>query len=450
MTNKTIGIAGAGLVGSLWAVYLAQKGYNVDVYESRPDMREVDMSAGRSINLALSDRGWRALDEVGLTEDIKQLAIPMYGRMIHDEQGNTNFMPYGKGEQAIYSVSRGELNKVMMNKAEEHDPVNIHFEKKCNSVSLDNNTFHFTDKNTGSISEPQYDLIFGTDGAFSKVRESMMKTKRFNYAQEYLAHGYKELTIPTGKTEKWQLYKNALHIWPRNSFMLIALPNLDGSFTCTLFLAFEGEPAFEQLQTEADVQNFFKAYFPDALEVMPTLIEDFFTNPTDSLVTIRCNPWHYQDKACLLGDAAHAIVPFYGQGMNAGFEDCTVLNRIMQSHDDWGEIFRSFSRERVKDGHAIADLALHNFIEMRDLVADPHFQKKRELSRRINDLFPDQWTPLYMMVTFSDMPYSEAKTNGEKQDEVLEYMLNHYSYEALQSDEKLKAIVDEFLAMKIG
>lgn len=445
--GEKIGIAGAGLVGSLWAVYLAQKGYTVDVYESRPDMRKVAMPAGRSINLALSDRGWKALEQVGLVEEVNELAIPMYGRMIHDENGHTEFMPYGKGNQAIYSVSRGELNKLMMDKAEAHEPVNMYFEQRCNGVDIQQPAFELVDKNSEKPYEAHCDRVFGTDGAFSKVRESLMKTKRFNYSQEFLEHGYKELTIPAGENGEWQMYKNALHIWPRNSFMLIALPNLDGSYTCTLFLAFEGEQSFNQMQTEADVNRFFETYFPDAKALMPNLTEYFFNNPTDALVTIRCNPWYFEDKVCILGDAAHAIVPFYGQGMNAGFEDCRLLNETINQYEGgWGKIFKNFSKNRVPDANAIADLALHNFVEMRDLVADPHFQKKRELSRKIEDLIPDQWHPLYAMVTFSHQPYSEALSNGKKQDEILEKILEKHDYDTLIHDEEqLKKVLNPYI-----
>jgi len=446
--TKTIGISGAGLVGSLLSVYLAKRGYQVEVYERRPDMRRAEMSAGRSINLALSDRGWKALEGVKMTNPVKNIAIPMYGRMIHDEDGTQRFMPYGKEDQGIYSVSRGELNKLLMTEAEQFDKVHFYFNQKCTNVDLEQPALTFQDGNTQTKKTRQFSRIFGTDGAFSSVREVMMKAqKRFNYSQEFIEHGYKELHIPPGDEEPWQLYKNALHIWPRKSFMMIALPNLDGSFTVTLFLGFHGSPSFEELQTDQDIKDFFHQYFSDAMALMPSLLEDFHNNPTDSLVTIRCNPYHYQDKACLLGDAAHAIVPFYGQGMNAGFEDCTLIDQILNQHEgNWERIFQEVSKQRVPDGHAIADLALHNFIEMRDLVADPHFIKKRDLSRQINDLFPDEWIPLYSMVTFSHMSYAEAKKQGDEHDLILDDILDKYDYEKItENPEYLKEIVKPYL-----
>ncbi len=448
--EKHVGIAGAGLVGSLWALYLAQRGYEVDVYEGRPDMRQMTAKGGRSINLALSDRGWRALNRINMKHKVEDMGIPMYGRMVHDENGSTQFRPYGTDEnQAIYSVSRANLNRLLMDEAEAHNGVNLYFDQKAEQAKLSEKRMTFTDRASGQQYTAQYDTLFGTDGAFSKVRESMMKTKRFNYSQSYLDHAYKELTIPADSQGQHQLYKNALHIWPRNSFMLIALPNPDGSFTCTLFLAFEGNPAFEQLETEADIHQFFDEYFPDAKVLMPDLADEFLSNPTDALLTIRCDPWHYEDKACLLGDSAHAIVPFYGQGMNAGFEDCMVMDELMDHYQgaDWGTLFKAFSERRVKDGHAIADLALFNFIEMRDLVADPHFHKKEHISALIHELAPDQWLPLYTMVTFSELPYSEAKRRGDEQDEILEKLLQHYDYEDLCRPEVLKDAIQPYVAV---
>lgn len=447
LSGKQVGITGAGLVGSLWAVYMAQRGYQVDLFESRPDMRQMAMNSGRSINLALSDRGWRSLEKVGLQEQVADSCIPMYGRMVHHENDETEFRPYGTAEQAIYSVSRAKLNQILLDEAEQHDGVDIYFNQKAEAVQLEDKAILFSDKETEDHYSAQYEALFGADGAFSKIRESMMKTKRFNYSQSYLAHGYKELTIPPDENGNHHLHKNALHIWPRNSFMLIALPNLDGSFTCTLFLAFEGEPSFAQLKREEDIKEFFHQYFPDAQALMPNLEDDFLNNPTEALLTTRCDPWHYKDKACLLGDAAHAIVPFYGQGMNAGFEDCMVLDELLDKYDkaNWETLFETYSSKRVKDGHAIADLALHNFIEMRDLVADPHFHKKQALSNQIHELFPDQWIPLYTMVTFSTLPYSEAKRRGEEQDRILETLLSEYQYQELCNEKTLKRALEPYL-----
>lgn len=418
-----IAVAGAGLAGSLLGAYLAQKGYQVDLIEKRGDFRRADYKGGRSINLALSDRGWKALEKVGLKSAIEEIAIPMYGRMLHDVDGSLSFMPYGKEKQAIYSVSRGELNLRLIEAAAQHPNLNLLFEHGIEKVDFEQQKIMLSTPE--GAKESSYDRIIGADGAFSAVRDSMMKSSdRFNYSQSYIPHGYKELSIPPGKVKKWQIDKNCLHIWPRKSFMLIALPNQDGSFTCTLFLAFEGAVSFENLNTAEAVEAFFATYFKDAMDLMPTLVEDFFDNPTSSLVTVRCEPWNKGTNALILGDAAHAIVPFYGQGMNASFEDCFVLAEKLEANDfDWDKVIPEFAHERKPDGDGIAQLALNNFIEMRDLVADPHFVKKRQLSGKVNEWFPEKWLPLYSMVTFSDIPYHKALEEGRRQNKILEAIL---------------------------
>ena len=424
MKEKKAVIVGAGLVGSLWAIFLARRGYEVAVYERRPDMRQLGYLGGRSINLAMSRRGWKALERAGLRERIEPHAIPMNGRMIHSPEGELAFQPYGKEGQAIYSVSRGGLNLALLEAAAEFPNVQLHFDQICRRVDVDANAIVFEDGNTGQRSTVEAPLIFATDGAFSAVRNSLMKVPRFNYSQEYLSHAYKELSIPPGDGGSFLMEKHALHIWPRHQFMLIALPNADGSFTCTLFLAYEGEPSFETLQTDADVTAFFERYFPDALALMPTLLEDFRENPTASLVTVRCNPWQYRQRIALMGDAAHAIVPFYGQGMNAGFEDCTILDDLASQYgEDWSIVLDRYNRDRVKDGHAIADLALRNFIEMRDLVADPQFLLRKKIAAHLHEKFGNDFLPAYSMVSFSDTPYSVALAEGVAQDELLDRIL---------------------------
>lgn len=418
-------VVGAGLVGSLLAIYLAKRGAEVQVYERRPDMRKASISVGRSINLALSDRGLKGLRGVGIEQDILDISIPMYGRMVHDEQGNTNFQPYGKENQCIYSVSRGELNRKLMTLAESLPNVSLHFNHRCTGVDLDTASCSFVDDATQVESTVDADRIYGTDGAFSAVRARMQFLDRFNYSQQYLAHGYKELTVPATENGDFRLAKNCLHIWPRGNYMLIALPNLDGSFTCTLFFPFEGERSFASLKTPAQVTAFFQEVFPDALTQMPTLTDDYFANPTASLVIVRCAPWHYKDKACLMGDAAHAIVPFYGQGMNAGFEDCSVFDTLSDElWDDKAVLFTRFSEQRKPDGDAIADLALRNFIEMRDLVADANFLLRKKIEKVLNEKFPTQWIPLYSMVTFSHMRYSDALAYGQNHDRIMNEVLS--------------------------
>lgn len=403
-TPKEIAIAGAGLVGSLLAAWLAKEGHRVTVYERRPDLRKAAISVGRSINLALSDRGWRALEGVGAAEAVRQNAIPMYGRMIHHEDGSTSHQPYGMEGQAIWSVSRGGLNAVLMDHAEQNGVV-FHFENGCDDADHRGPTMVL---NSGETVKP--DILFAADGAFSRVRLGMMlRNDRFDYNQTYLPHGYKELSIPAAEGGGWLLEKNALHIWPRHDFMLIALANHDGSFTCTLFLPFEGNHAFEHLASPEAVTEFFQQHFATAFELMPTLTDDFFANPTGSLVTVRCQPWVFGRRIALIGDASHAIVPFYGQGMNSGFEDCTVLHQLLQQHgDDWDTLLADYQRLRKPSGDAIADLALQNFVEMRDKVDDMAFLFRKQVEKVLHKYYPDEFVPIYSQVTFSHTPYEQA------------------------------------------
>lgn len=406
---RDIGIAGAGLVGSLLATVLAQRGCAVTVYEKRSDMRKGESARGRSINLALSERGWKALRLVGLDDKVRQLAIPMKGRLMHSESGELTFQPYGVEGQAINSVSRAGLNMVLMDAAEEAG-ASLKFEVQIDDVDFRNTALYF-----GKGQRAQHDILFGADGAFSAVRLAMMThTDRFDYSQQYIAHGYKELIIPADAGGGWRLEKNVLHIWPRHSFMLIALPNIDGSFTCTLFFPFEGDLSFTSLKNPDDVRGFFARYFPDALPYMPTLTEDFFSNPTSSLVTVKCYPWCI-GHAALIGDAAHAIVPFFGQGMNAGFEDCTVLGGLLDRYD-WPEALDQYQSVRKPNGDAIAELAQRNFIEMRDKVADADFINRKRLFKALHERYPGEFMPVYSMVSFSHMDYKEALAQDDLQD----------------------------------
>ncbi len=419
-------VTGAGLVGSLWAIFLANRGYEVLVYERRSDMRRAGFSGGRSINLAMSDRGWKALEKAGIKKNIEAVAIPMYGRIMHSLDGDLTFQPYGREGQAIYSVSRGGLNLELLQLADQFDNLHLHFDQRCLGVNLDRNEVQFEHAISGEITTVQAPLIFGTDGAFSAIRSSLQRTDRFNYSQSYLDYGYKELTIPPDTDGQHCMDKNALHIWPRGKFMLIALPNIDGSFTCTLFLPFGGEAdSFENLQTDAQVLAFFEKYFADAVPLMPELLADFRQNPTASLVTIRCNPWHYAHRVLLLGDAAHAIVPFFGQGMNAGFEDCTLLDQLVEKYDgDWTQAIEIFNQTRIKDADAIADLALQNFIEMRDFVADPKFLLRKQIEGYLAFKYPDRFIPAYSMVSFSHTPYSAALAQVHAQNRLFEQILS--------------------------
>lgn len=441
MTKNTRALViGSGLVGSLWSILLAKQGYEVEVYERRPDMRKAGFIGGRSINLALSDRGWKALQLAGMDALIRKTALPMQGRMMHSTAGELTFQPYGQAGQAIYSVPRGGLNLELLNQAETFPNVQLHFDHRCLGVDVEAGVARFED-GQGERKEVQADLIFGTDGAFSAVRNSMMKRPMFNYQQQYLEHGYKELSIPPNTDGSHRMDSKSLHIWPRHSFMLIALPNPDGSFTCTLFLPFSGgEDAFDQLERPEDIRAFFDRHFADVVPLIPDLVGEFQTNPTSALVTVRCSPWQVHHKTFLMGDAAHAIVPFYGQGMNAGFEDCTVLHGLMEAHNhNWAAIAEAYNRDRVRDGHAIADLALRNFIEMRDLVADPKFILRKKILAWLQERHPG-FLPLYSMVTFSHLPYHQAWEAGLAQDTLFEEILALDNIEARWNSPEVEAI----------
>lgn len=438
--KETVAIAGAGLVGSLLSIYLAKRGYEVTLFERRGDMRKKGYEGGRSINLALSNRGLKALEEVGLADEIKKVAIPMHGRVMHNRQGQLTFQPYGKEGQYINSVSRSALNVVLMNEAEKQG-VKILFDQRITKVDLDR-TVLSVDSGPSPV-DRSFDYIIGADGAFSAVRGAMQIIERFDYSQDYIDHGYKELHIPPGAGGTFQLEKNALHIWPRESFMMIALPNPDGSFTCTLFFPFEGSPSFDKLKTSADVQEFFQSTFPDAVALMPDLLKDFTANATSSLITVKCYPW-VKNKTLLIGDAAHAIVPFFGQGMNAGFEDCRLLNNLLESNK-LSDVLNQFQQERKKDTDAIAQLALDNFIEMRDLVADADFLLRKKIEAHLHKLFPQRWVPLYSMVTFYEsVPYSTAYETGQRQKRIMDEVMKQPGIEKNWESLDFEKIVNQF------
>lgn len=430
--SKNVTIVGAGLVGSLLSIYLAKKGYTVNIFERRPDMRKTTMSAGKSINLALSDRGWRGLEGVGIADEIKKIGIPMYGRFIHNRDGSTAYQPYGRDDQANYSVSRADINMKLMDLAEQQPNVKIHFNERCTNIDKQKLNASFENHESKKITETTSDLLFGSDGAFSAVRLNMqIHNDRFEYNQHYIDCGYKELIIPPGENGTFLLEKNALHIFPRGSFMMIALPNPDGNFTCTLFLPFEGEKSFATLKTKEQVKKFFDEEFPTAVPLMPTLLEDFFNNPTSSLVTVKCFPWTFDEKIALIGDAAHAIVPFYGQGMNCGFEDCVVLNNLIEKHNEnWSAIMKEYQELRKPDADAIADLAISNFIEMRDKTADPIFLLQKKIEAKFSKKYPDKWIPLYSMVTYMpEIRYSKALSEGTKQQAIMDKIMSRADIE---------------------
>jgi kynurenine 3-monooxygenase len=422
MTSKvpTIALIGAGLNGPLLALGLIKRGFPVEIYEKRPDMRRVRMSAGRSINLALSTRGIHALTEAGLWDEMRKIITPMKGRMMHSATSELTLQPYGKDEaEVINSISRAELNITLMNAAESHG-VNIHFQQRCTGIDLKTGALQLRDERTGEDRTLESGVVIGCDGTASAIRGEMLKLSRFNFSQQYLDYGYKELTIPAGPHGKHVLETNALHIWPRGNYMLIALPNVDGTFACILFLPFEGPNSFAQLTSHASVIEFFLSRFPDAAPLMPDLADNFFANPMGAMVTIKCSPWHVGARVLLLGDAAHAIVPFFGQGINCGFEDCTRFLELLDRHGAaWTRVFSEFENARKINTDAIADMAVENFVEMRDRVADPQFLFRKRVELALEAKYPQLFVPKYAMVTFLRIPYATALKRGQVQDRIL-------------------------------
>jgi len=420
---KHITIVGGGLVGSLLALFLGRRGHRVDVFERRPDPRRADAYSGRSINLVVSHRGWTALKAAGVNEAVERIVVPVYARMTHDRDGTLARLPYSIDERPIHSVSRGELNKLLLSEAEKLPNLTLRFGHRCTAVDLGTATCLFQNP-AGDTVEAQADLVFGADGAPSAVRQAMMKG-RFNFSQEFIEHDYKEIAFPPNPDGSPRMDPHCLHIWPRRFFMLMGLANTDGGFTGTLFMPHEGEYSFDTIKDEQDLMRFFEAHFKDAIPMLPDLAEQYFRNPQSNLAIIRCAPWTHRDKAALIGDAAHAIVPFYGEGMNAGYEDCKVLNDLLDRHgdDDWGTVLDAYHAARKPNGDAIADLSLRNFTEMRDLVADPRFILRKRIEGRLQQRHPDKWLPLYSQVKFSDIPYMDALREGQRQDRIMEEVL---------------------------
>ncbi len=427
MTHKpeTITLIGAGLNGPLLAIGLVKRGFQVGIYERRPDMRRVRMSAGRSINLALSTRGIHALSEAGLWSQMQQIVLPMKGRMMHSTASELTFQPYGKNEaEVINSISRAELNIALMNAAEALG-VKIAFQQRCTGIDLKTGELRLRNEETGEERTLPSSVVIGCDGSASAIRGEMLKSNRFNFSQQYLDYGYKELTIPAAPGGKHALEVNALHIWPRGNYMLIALPNVDGTFACILFLPFEGRDSFAELKTHSSVLESFRSWFPDAVPLMPDLADNFFSNPTGAMVTVKCSPWHVEGCTLLLGDAAHAIVPFFGQGINCGFEDCTCLLNLLDRHGaDWKRLFAEFEQTRKVNTDAIADMAVENFVEMRDRVGDPRFLFRKKVELALEAKYPELFVPKYAMVTFHRVPYATALKRGQVQDRMLTELCN--------------------------
>ncbi|QBY04905.1 FAD-dependent monooxygenase [Thalassotalea sp. HSM 43] len=423
--KQRIAIAGAGPVGSLLAVMLAKKGYPIDLFESRPDSRQTNIYQGKSINLALSDRGWLALQSIGLDTEIREHAIPMYCRVMHDKQGNLTTFPYGKDNQAIWSVSRSGINEQLINIAEQQDNVKVHFEHRL--AELDFDSLHSTFSCQDGDAEFDSDLMIGADGAFSKVRRlaQELQGQRISHSLEYMPQSYMELSISANADGSHKMEKNALHIWPRGEFMLIALPNPDGSFTCTLFLDHEGELSFESLDNAQKVQAFFADNFADALDLLDDPVNDFLAKRPSSLCLVHIYPWVFNNKVALIGDAAHAMVPFYGQGMNCGFEDCRVMDELeSQYNGDWQQILPAYQAARKANGDAIIELAKRNFIEMSELSGDANFLLRKKIEAKFNERYPELWVPLYSMVTFSPhIPYEYALRTGDIQKQIMDEIM---------------------------
>lgn len=441
--KKEVTIIGAGLVGSLCSLYMAQRGYNVSIYEKRKDLRSEIISAGKSINLALSERGWSALKKVGVDDEVMRIAIPMEKRIMHDAEGNLSEQAYGNPGQAIYSVSRAELNLLLMELSESKG-VNLEFNQHCKDVNFKSKFVTFENTITKERKAISSDIIIGADGALSEVRSIMVKKLEHDFKSLKIEHSYKELLIPASLNGAHLIDKNALHIWPRGKFMLIALANLDGSFTCTLFAPKAGENSFEKLNNKKQVESYFNTIFPDFSELVPDLFEQWENNPTSSLGIVRTYPWNVRGEVILIGDAAHATVPFYGQGMNAGFEDCRILDELLDKYkDDLVSCFDEYSRIRKPNGDGVQDLSIHNYEVMRDKTADPEFLLQKRIEQKFANLHPDKWVPLYSMVSFTNIPYSDAWKIGMKQEKVMRSIMNIPNIESTwESDEIMSKIYD--------
>ena len=446
-THKDIILIGAGLAGSLLAIFLARRGFRVTVYERNPDMRRHETPAGRSINLALAHRGIRALHAVGLDEQVRKLIIPMRGRMLHAPDGTLSFAQYGRTPaEVINSISRPGLNRLLMNAAEAAG-VQFRFEQRCEDLDFDAGTLHLHDVSKHRSYTVPAPRVIATDGGGSAVRQAFTRRLGVKVVEDVLPHGYKELTIPAGARDRHRMEREALHIWPRGGYMLIALPNLDGSFTATLFLANEGSPSFAALKEPAALQTFFKQNFADALKLLPELETEFYAHPTGLMGTVHCPRWHVKDKVLLLGDAAHAIVPFHGQGMNCAFEDCLIFDGCLEKHgDDWESVFSEFEQQRRPDAEAIAAMALENYVEMRDAVRDPKFHLQKQLGFKLEERHPGVFVPRYSMVMFHHLPYSEARRRGAIQQAILDE-LTRDAHRVEQIDMEH---ADTLIAQKLG
>ncbi|MCB9072788.1 MAG: FAD-dependent monooxygenase [Bdellovibrionaceae bacterium] len=432
--NTSITIAGAGLVGSLLAIYLARRGYQVRLFERRKDPRIARalgvVGEGRSINLAISERGLSALEHVGLKAAILEQAVPMRGRLMHAQDSSTTFQAYGADDtQAINSISRGWLNCFLLDEAEKFDNVEMHFEHRVNSVDMVKKCLTITDTAHQKERQVFYDYLIGTDGSASAVRETLTRKNVTSETESELSHGYKEFVMDADGPGRFKMEKNALHIWPRGPFMMIALPNEDGSYTCTLFLSHKSTESsyysFAALDDDKKISDFFTSQFPDFCKLVPNFLAQYHEHPTGRMVTVKSAPWG-QKAVQLMGDAAHAIVPFFGQGMNAGFEDVHVFDTLLDKHSDWNALFEEFYQARKVNTDAIADMAVENFVEMSAKTADEKFLYQKKVEKLLHEKFPDEYVSRYSLVSFSQAPYSVARQVGEKQEIILKSLSDKY------------------------
>ena len=451
MSKKTVTVVGAGPVGSLLAICLNNHGYRVALYEGRADSRKTDIYQGKSINIALSDRGWTSLDKIGVGGAAREDAIPMYHRAIHDVDGARSRIPYGGENDAIWSVSRSGINQSLLNVAEARDDVDVFFEHRLIDICLESGDCRFL-RGDGTESTVTSDLVFGADGANSKVRRIAQEFPRFSYSQSYMDQCYMELSIPANKDGTHQLEAEALHIWPRGDFMLIALPNPDGSFTCTLFMNYDGEDSFAGFTSPETTRAFFDRYFSDVVDLLDDPVNDVLSKQASPLYLVQVFPWTFSDKVGLIGDAAHAIVPFYGQGMNCGFEDCAVLDSLIEELEhDWPRILKAYEQSRKPNGDAIAELAVRNFAEMSDLSGDPMFQLRKQIEARFSEKYPELWTPLYSMVTFSpELPYAEALRIGDLQEGIMDRIMAREDIETAWDSESVMQELHQLAVTNLG
>jgi kynurenine 3-monooxygenase len=444
-------VVGAGLVGALLSILLSKRGCEVEVFERLPDLRQSNVVNGRAINLTLCQRGYSALDCAGVGDIVRGLSVPVYGRMIHSVKGDLTFQPYGENREAIYSIMRNDLNRALLDYAELQCGVNFRFREKCLDVDLSGISVQMTNSGSGLTTQHTGDRVFGADGAHSVVRQHLQRASRFDYVQRYWEQGYKELSVPANAGHAWTEHRNALHLWPRRDYMLIGFPNLDGSFTCSLHLPYEGNSSFASITTSDALIDFFNGSFPDAVEAMPSLVEDFFSSQPSSMLTIKCSPWTHGNKLALVGDAVHSILPSYGQGANAGFEDCEVIYHCMEEYgDDWGRIFQEYESRRRPNTDAIADLCIEHFSELRDRVGDPKFILRKEIERKLTSACPELYQDLYYMITFTPIPYAEALRRNQAQTAIVDQILDNYNLSAHTTTVEGTNLIDKLIQERLA